>query len=501
MGDATHFGGVVGVAALVLVAAVLGSRVSQWLRLPAPLVLLVVSAVASDLIPSLGDISIVTVQQIVTVALIVILFDGGAHIGWRHFRANAGAITWLGIVGTLVTAGALAAVGHLVFGLPWRDALLVGTALAPTDPAVVFSVLGGREVEGRGGVLLEGESGANDPAGIALMAALLAASGGAGGVGLGDVGHGVREFVVELVLGAGLGWLGGRGLLWSVRRISLPSESLYPLLVLSGAGVLFGLTTVCHGSGYLAVFVAGIVIGDERAPYKMDIERFQAAVASLGEIVAFTVLGLTVHLASLGEGHAWQIGLGLAVILTLLVRPLLVGLVLLPVRLHRPERVFVLWAGLKGAVPILLATFVLQDQLARGDAARATRLYDIVVVVVAFSVLVQGGLVPAVARWVGLPMRVVEPQPWAAGVRLAVEPADLRHYVVARASTADGLTIRDLPVGEEVWVSLVVRDGGLLQVRGDTVLRAGDDVAVIAESDQLPLLGALFGERPGEGVH
>jgi cell volume regulation protein A len=500
--EATHFGGVLGLAALVLAAAVIGNRVSQWLRLPAPLVFLVAAAVASDLVPSLGTMSILTVQQIVTVALIVILFDGGMHIGWRQFRANAGAITWLGIVGTLVTAGALAAIGHLVFGLPWRDALLVGTALAPTDPAVVFSVLGAREVQGRGGVLLEGESGANDPAGIALMAAILAASsGGGGGIGLGDVGNGIREFVVELVLGAVIGLLGGRGLLWSIRRISLPAESLYPLLVLSGAGILFGATTAAHGSGYLAVFVAGIIMGDERAPYKMDIERFQSALASLGEIVAFTVLGLTVHLASLGDGNAWEIGVGLAVILTLLVRPLLVGLVILPVKLHRPERVFVLWAGLKGAVPILLATFVLQDQLSRGDVARGTRLYDIVVVVVAFSVLVQGGLVPAVARWVGLPMRVVEPQPWAAGVRLTVEPSGLRHYVVAKASSADGCTIRDLPVGEEVWVSLVVRGGGLLQVRGDTVLEAGDDVAVIAEDDQLALLGAIFEERPDEGVH
>lgn len=501
MADATHFGGVVAIAALVLVAAVLGSRVSQWLRLPAPLILLVVAAVVSDAVPSLGKISIVSVQQIVTVALIVILFDGGAHIGWRRFRANAGAITWLGIAGTLVTAGALAIVGHWLFGLSWRDALLVGTALAPTDPAVVFAVLGGREVEGRGGILLEGESGANDPAGIALMAAILAASGGAGGVGLGDIGHGVREFVVELVLGAVVGLLGGRGLLVAVRRISLPSESLYPLLVLAGVGALFGVTTVAHGSGYLAVFVAGIVMGDERAPYKMDIERFQSALASLGEIVAFTVLGLTVHVTSLDDGNAWAIGLGLAVILTLLVRPVLVGLVLLPVRMERADRVFVLWSGLKGAVPILLATFVLQDQLRQGDGRAGTRLYDIVVVVVAFSVLVQGSLVPAVARWVGLPMRVVEPQPWAAGVRLTVEPSDLRHYVVTAHSPADGSSIRDLPIGDEVWVSLVVRDGGLLQVGGDTVLRAGDDVAVIAERDQVDRLEAVFEERGADGVH
>ncbi|MFL6098694.1 MAG: cation:proton antiporter [Actinomycetales bacterium] len=502
MSEAIDFGGVVGVAALVLGAAVLGNRVSQWLRLPAPLIFLVAAGVGSDLFPSLGRLSIVTVQQIVTVALIVILFDGGMHIGWGRFRRNAAAITWIGVVGTLATAGALAVVGHIVFGLSWRDALLVGTALAPTDPAVVFSVLGARQIQGRSGVLLEGESGANDPVGIALMAAILAASSSeSSGVDLGSVADGGREFVLELGLGAIAGLVGGRLILSAVRRISLPAEALYPLLVLAAAGALFGGTTVVHGSGYLAVFVAGIVLGDERAPYKIDIERFHSALASLGEIIAFTVLGLTVHLTSLDDGNAWAIGLGLALVLTVVVRPVVVGLVVMPLRLHRSERLFVLWAGLRGAVPILLATFVLQDQLSQGNPAGGTRLYDIVIVVVTFSVLVQGGLVPTVARAVGVPMRVVEPQPWAAGVRLSVEPADLRHYVVGAGSRADGCSVRHLPVGEDVWVSLVVRDGGLLQVRGDTVLHAGDDIAVIAQSDQEALLAALFGGRPGEEVH
>src|SRR6185437_12674808 len=130
--------------------------------------------------PSLGRMSIVTVQQIVTVALVIILFDGGMHIGWARFRANAGAITWIGVVGTALTTGALGLLAHLVFGLSWRDGFLIGTALAPTDPVVVFSVLSGRQVEGRSGILLEGESGANDPVGIALMAALLTAGGGSG---------------------------------------------------------------------------------------------------------------------------------------------------------------------------------------------------------------------------------------------------------------------------------------------------------------------------------
>jgi potassium/hydrogen antiporter len=499
--EAEHFGLVIGVVALVLGAAVIGNQASQRLRLPAPFVFLVLAAVASDLIPSLGNTSIVTVQHIVTVALIVILFDGGMHIGWRHFRENAAAITWLGVVGTLVSAGALAAVGHLVFGLPWRDALLIGTALAPTDPAVVFSVLGGKQISGRSGVLLEGESGANDPVGIALMASLLTASSASGGVTGGQIGHGLFEFGLQIVLGGIVGLLGGRALLWSVRRITLPAEGLYPLWVLGGAGVMFGFTTWAHGSGFLAVFIAGVVMGDERAPYKLDIERFQSTLASLGEIIAFAVLGFTVQLSTMSRGHAWQIGLGLAVILTVIVRPVLVGALMLPVRLHRPERIFVLWAGLKGAVPILLATFVLQDQVTSGNIARGTKLYDIVVVVVAFSVLVQGGLLPAVARSAGLTLHPVEQQPYAAGVRLTSEPANLRRYVVRSKAPADGSTIRDLPLGEDIWVSLVVRSGGLLHVRGDTVLRTGDEVALIAEPTQVELLHAVFEGRPPNPTH
>lgn len=498
MKDAYQFGALIGAVAFVFSIAVLGTRIGSRLRVPAPALFLIAAAVASDLFPRLSGLSIDNVQRIVTVALIVILFDGGMHIGWRNARRNAGAITWIGVAGTAVTAAAVALLAHSAFGLTWMEGLLIGTALAPTDPAVVFSVLGRREIEGRAGVLLEGESGANDPVGIALMAALLAASETSG---LQAVGNGLLEFVLQMAVGGIVGLVGGKALLWAARRPTLPTEGLYPLRVLAGAGLLFGVASVLHGSGFLAVFVAGIVLGDERAPYKAEIERFHTALASLGEIVAFTLLGLTISLKTLPTGQAWQIGLALGAILAFVVRPLLVGLVIAPLRLHRPERVFVLWAGLKGAVPILLATFVLQEEQRQGMPAEGTRLYDIVVVVVAFSVIVQGGLVPAVANRVGLKMRTRPTEPFAAGVRLSEEAEDLRRFRVERGSLADGTMIRDLPVGEDVWVSLVVRGGGLLQVRGDTVLRAGDDVAVIAESDQVPLLGSLFGKRPDQGVH
>jgi cell volume regulation protein A len=486
MHDVESFGLVIGAIGVAATLAVLSNRLGARLRIPAPAFFLIGAAVASDLVPPLGRLSIETVQRVVTVALIVLLFDGGMHIGWRRFRSAAGAVLWIGTAGTFVTAGALAVLAHLLFGFGWEAALLIGTALAPTDPAVVFSVLGKREVSGRSGVLLEGESGANDPVGIALMAGLIGVR--AGGSVPAEAAAVAVEFALQMAVGAAVGVVGGVGLLAFMRRVPLPAEGLYPLRTLAGAAVIYGAATAAHGSGFLAVFLAGILLGDQRAPYKREIERFHASLASLSEIVAFSVLGLSVSLRSVWTERAWLIGLALAALLAFLVRPVLVGLLLLPVRLHRGERLFVLWAGLKGAVPILLGTFVLTSGKPDGG-----RIYAIIFVVVAFSVLVQGSLVPSVARWCGVPMRTVEPEPWALGMRFRSEPEGLQRYQVAKGSPADGIAIRDLPLSEDRWISLVARDGRLLPVRGETVLRSGDEVLVLGDPAQG--LDALF-NRP-----
>jgi cell volume regulation protein A len=203
------------------------------------------------------------------VALAIILFDGGMHIGRRRFRTAAAAIVWIGTAGTLVTAAATAVAARYVAGMGWHLALLVGTAVAATDPAVVFSVFGRREIAGRTGVLLEGESGANDPVGIALLSALLAAHGGAASV----VWHVVGEFALQMAVGIAVGVGGGLALLAFMRRVPLPSEGLYSPRVLAGVLAIFGAATLAQGSGFLAVLVAGILIGDEPAPYKREIQR------------------------------------------------------------------------------------------------------------------------------------------------------------------------------------------------------------------------------------
>ena len=485
------FGLVVLVIGLVGIMAVLSNRLSALTHIPAPAFFLICATVAAQLWPSATALPSATVERVVTVALAIILFDGGLHIGRRRFRTAAAAIVWVGVAGTLVTAAGAAVAAHLVAGMGWRLSLLLGTAVAATDPAVVFSVFGRREISGRTGVLLEGESGANDPVGIALLAALLAAHGSAGSVAW----HVVTEFVLQMAVGTAVGVAGGVALLAFMRRVPLPSEGLYSPRVLASVFVIFGLAVVARGSGFLAVFVAGILIGDEPAPYKREIERFHSSLASLAEIVAFVMLGLTMRLSALGSADTWPAGLAIAALLAFVIRPVLGGLVSLPVRLTVRERVFFLWTGLKGAVPILLGITIAGSATPGG-----TRAYQIIFVIVAFSVTVQGGMVPTLAHRLSIPLRTVEPEPWSLGVRFSQEPEGLHRYHVAAGSAADGTAIGELPCGEDVWVSLIVRDGNLVTAAGDMTLRAGDDVLVLAEPDEAPALDRLFtAPRPPEG--
>ena len=482
-----QFGFVVLVIGLVGIAAVLSNRLSARLRVPAPAFFLICASVAAQLWPHATLLPIATVERVVTVALAIILFDGGMHIGWRRFRTAAAAIVWVGVAGTLVTAAGAATAAHFVAGMDWRLALLLGTAVAATDPAVVFSVFGRREIAGRTGVLLEGESGANDPVGIAL----LAAHGSAASVAW----HVVAEFTLQMAVGTAVGVLGGILLLAFMRRVPLPSEGLYAPRVLVGVLCIFGLAVVARGSGFLAVFVAGILIGDEPAPYKREIERFHTSLASLAEIVAFVMLGLTLRLSALGHANAWAEGLAIAALLAFVIRPVLVGLVSLPVRLSLRERVFFLWTGLKGAVPILLGMTIVES-----GTAGAAKAYEVIFVIVGFSVMVQGGLVPTLAHRLHIPLRTVDPEPWSLGVRFSQEPEGMHRYQVAAGSPADGSTIGELPCGEDVWVSLIIRDGSLVTVGADTTLRAGDEVLVLADPDNAQALDRLFTQpRAAEG--
>jgi potassium/hydrogen antiporter len=396
--ELADFGVIVLVVSAGVSVALLARRLSERFPVPAPVLFLLAAAIASDVVSDLSDISIRTVERIGVVALIVILFDGGMLVGWRRFRRAAVPIVSLGVLGTFATAGLVTLAAHYLFGFDWTTAGILGAALAPTDPAVMFSVLGNKEIGGRTGTILEGESGMNDPVGIALMIGMLE-------LATSDDGSAwtvVAEFLLEMGVGLGVGIAGAALLVRFMRVVRLPSE-LYPLQTIAAAGVIYGLASVLHGSGFLAVFIAGLAFGDVDAPFKREIRRFHTSLASLAEIVVFVALGLTIDVTGLADDRVWLDGLLLALILAFVARPLALAPLLAPLRLRLGEKVFVAWGGLKGAVPILLAAFAL---LAEVDEAQ--RIYEIVFVVVAFSVIVQGASLAYAARRLGVPMRDVQ---------------------------------------------------------------------------------------------
>src|SRR5919109_498181 len=482
MSELIDFGVIVLVVAVGVLLMLLSTKVTERVSIPAPVIFLLAAALASDLFPALAEhTSIRTVERIGVVAIILILFDGGMHVSWRRFRASAAPIAALGILGTFATAGLVAVAAHYLFDFGWTSAGILGAALAPTDPAVMFSVFGNREVRGRSGAILEGESGGNDPVGIALMIGMIELAT-----------HDdetfwvvVEEFAVEMSVGLVIGLLGAAAMIRVIQRMSLPSEGLYPLRTLAAALTIYGVTTVAHGSGFLAVFIAGLLVSDIRAPYKGEIERFHTALASLGEIVVFVALGLTITLDDIG-GDLLD-GLLLAIILAFVARPAAAGLLLLPARLRWGERIFIMWGGLKGAVPILLAAFALL-----ADVDDAERIYEIVFVVVAFSVIVQGSSLPFVASKLGIGMRTVEPEPWNISIGLRKEPGGVWRFVMAKGARAEGVAIRDLPIGDRAWIILVVREGEAVRAGGSTVLEAGDEILVLAEERDAAPLRRLF---------
>ena len=473
MDEIADFGLVVLLVSAGLLLAVLGTRLAARVSLPNAAIFLAVTAVLAWAIEPLGDaLTMKEVERIAVVALVVILFDGGLHIGLARFRRSVGPILALGVLGTFATAGLVALAAHYALGLPWIVSGLIGAAIAPTDPAVTFSVLGGRELRGRAGTVLEGEAGTNDPVGIALMIGMIELANEDDG----SFSIVVSEFALEMAVGLAVGAAGAMLLLPVLRRVHLTSPTLYPLRVLAGAGIVYGIASVTHGSGFLAVFVAGVLLGDVAIPRKGEIETFHSSLAALAEIAAFTALGLSIGFAGLDDAAVWGQGLALAVVLALVARPLAVGPLLAPTRMHRGEKLFVVWGGLKGAVPILLGALAVL-----GGVDDAERIYGIVFVVVLFSVVVQGGSMPYVARRLGLAFRAADH-----------DLAEVLEFVVRDDAFANGKKLRQLPLGDRAWVGVLIRDGRPQAFGPETTLTPGDRVHVYCQPDDAAALGRIF---------
>jgi cell volume regulation protein A len=375
----------------LLLAALAAAPLFERLRLPSPAAFLAVGIVAGLLgIAPTAELRVVTLEQVGAVALFAILFEGGLGTGLRAARTAARPILMLGLFGTVATAGGLALAAHYVVRLDWSVALLVAVALAPTDPAAVYAVLRGRSGATRPRTILEGESGFNDPAGIALMVAVTAAV----ATDHSSYAHGALRFLEELAIGLALGVAGGLILLTLLKATRHLDDGVQGVAVILGAILLGAGTAALHGSGFLAVYIAGLVLSDQWSRQDGRHHAVTVALAAAAEPLLFATLG-----AAFAPYVGWQdigYGLFLVAVTIFVVRPLIAWACLIGSDLRRAERALVSWGGLKGAVPLLLAAYPALEHF-----EDATTVAAIVLVATAGSLIVQGGTLPIVAKRAG----------------------------------------------------------------------------------------------------
>jgi potassium/hydrogen antiporter len=474
------------IAALVLLS-ILSSVVSFRLGAPLLLVFLLVGLLAGEDGPGRIAFDNAPVAYLIgSLALAVILFDSGFATGLGAFRAHAGPAVSLATVGVLLTAVVVGVVAHAVLPLSWSESLLLGAIVSSTDAAAVFFLLrtGGIRIRERPRAILEVESGSNDPAAIFLTLLLVEA------VSLGAT---PQEFGVALLgdlawqfgVGAVLGVAGG----WAVEHINNAfnvDAALYPLIALAAALCVFSGTGLAGGSGFLAIYVTGLYAGNRPLKAKGSLRRFQAAMTWLAQILMFLTLGLFATPSQFGTALVPALVLALA--LTFVARPLATAACLAPFGLQPRETAFVAWVGLRGAVSILLALLPLMAQL---DNARL--LFNIVFLMVVFSLLIQGWTIRPVARW----LRQVDTTATGLLDRIELElPGRSIHDLVAYRLGPRSPVLLGVPIPRWARPSLVVRDGESMRVHQAGPLREGDLVYLFCAERHLRLLDRIYAGSP-----
>ncbi|MDQ6891457.1 MAG: potassium/proton antiporter [Acidobacteriota bacterium] len=460
------------VGSALLLLSVLASKASGRLGVPALLVFIFIGMLAGAEGPGRIAFSNYSVAQNVgVVALAFILFAGGLDTRWSHVRPALGSAISLATLGVLFTAVSVAAFGHFFLGFSPLGGFLLGSIVSSTDAAAVFAVLRGRGVaipeRLRG--LLELESGFNDPMAVFLTTGVIALMKEPGASPL----RLLPEFLLEMSVGLAAGVGMGRLAVWLANRMRLAYDGLYPVFTIACVAMTYSLAAVLHGSGFLAVYVAGLVMGKLPFVHKRSLTRFHDGVAWLMQIAMFLVLGLLVD-----PSHLLPVagtGFLMALALVVLARPLAVFLSLPLAKLPWREKAMTGWVGLRGAVPIVLATFPLLAGIPRAET-----IFNLVFFVVLTSVLLQGPTIPLVAAWLGF-RDTEEHDPLVAESELPIRrESELITVAVPEASSAVGAQIVDLDLPSDVSVLLVYREGGFFVPTGATVLRAEDRVMALA---------------------
>ncbi|CAA9322611.1 MAG: K(+)/H(+) antiporter NhaP2 [uncultured Gemmatimonadetes bacterium] len=476
-------------AGILLLLGIASSKFSARLGLPVLVLFLAVGMLAGS--EGFGGIEFEDyplAHGIGTAALALILFDGGLRTPLSSIRLAWKPSFVLATVGVLITSVLTGLAAMHILGISLLEGILLGGIVGSTDAAVVFAVLrsSGLRLRDRLSATLEIESGSNDPMAIFLTVGMLQVLLGRMEIGT-DL---LWLFVLQMGVGALAGVAVGRAGVWAVNRVNLDAAGLYPILVSAFGLLAYGLAASLQGSGFLAVYVAGIVLGNSRLVFQRGVLLFHDAGAWLGQIVMFVVLGLLSFPSRLLD-VAPQ-GLLVALVLILVARPLAVVVALVPFRFDAREIAFLSWVGLKGAVPITLATFPLLLGLPSGPL-----IFNVVFFVVLISALTQGVSLPFFARRLGLDLPTdAEPALTLEITSLRDVDGDIVEYTVAPESRAAGKRVRGLALPDGVVLALIARGQEFIPPRGSTRVEAGDHLFVVLRSEVRTLVDRVFTRSP-----
>ena len=474
-----------GVSVLLLVSIFAGKAAAR-LRVPALLIFLLVGMIAGSEGPGGVEFEDAWAAQLLGVlALAFIIFSGGLHSSWGRVAP----VLWPGIslstVGVFLTAILVGLFAHIILGFSLLTGLLLGAIVSSTDAAAVFSVMSssGTKLKGSLKDLLEFESASNDPMAVILT--------------LGFV-HLITNpaasywsmfylLIMQMALGLLIGYGMGRAIIFMVNRLRLDYEGLYPVLTLSLVLFTYGATAAVGGSGFLAVYIAGLIMGGSEFVNKKSLTRFHDALAWLLQITMFLILGLLVFPSKLVPVIFG--GIVTSLFLIFIARPLGVFLSLPFGRTKLNEKIFISWVGLRGAVPIILATFPLLAGVPNADL-----IFNLVFFIVITSVLLQGTTIPAVAKWLGLDAPEVEEHVKQVEFEFPYDDhSDKIEFTLPATCRALGKQVVELSLPKSALIMLIERGDSSIVPRGGTVLEEGDKLLVLAKVEDIPEVRSIFG--------
>ncbi len=462
------------IAGALLAAGIVGALLADRVRVPGLLLFLGLGMLAGS--EGIGGIEFTDTElarTLGTIALILILFEGGLTAGWTEIRPVLGTAASLATVGTTLTAVLAGLAAKVIFGFSLLEGMLVGAAIAATDSAAIFAVLRRSTLEKRLARSLEGESGMNDPVALLLVIGFIEWI-QVPGFGIADM---AGLLALKLAVGIAVGVLVGRLAVIALDRARLPTDGIYPVATIALAALAYGLAEVAHGSGLLAVYLTALALGSARIPARRTIVAFHEGLGWVAQIALFILLGLLVFPSRLDDVALK--GLALSAVLIVVARPLATFAATALSPLNFRERAMLGWAGLRGATPIWLATFPVVAGVSGGQEE-----FSIVFFVVVTSTLVQGASFEPLAKRLGLttdepslPRRLLE------SGRIRRMGGDVIAYRLRPGSAAAGHLVRELGLPREALVNVIVRDGNAIPPRGSTELQEGDELHILVRGE------------------